>query len=383
MIKMNNHLIFAILLAGVSAVGPMGIDTYIPSIPAMAIFFQVSIEKIELSLSIFLIGFSIGQIFGGPISDTYGRKKSLIIGLLGFYIFSFLIIFSSSVLEFWIYRFFEAFSGGIVVVAASAMVRDKFHGKEAAKVFSLMGTVRSTAPLIAPAVGAFIIHFFSWEVVFIFLTIYPLIGIFFVMSKLEESYTYVKQNILHSFKEVLSHKTAMKAMLILGLGFSGLFIFISKSSFIFIEHFNISTDYFPFYFGINFVGLITMTAINMRLLKSFTTMEIIKVAIFIQTLAGLLITFNYENISLLQTVIFIVMYMSMFGFIFGNGMALALEHFPKNAGVASSVAGVIQFGLGAILSTVVLSFHNETFLPIGLGFTILSFLSYLIIRTYK
>ena len=162
----------------------MGIDAYIPSIPNIANTFKVSIEKIELSLSIFLIGFSIGQVFGGPISDFYGRRKSSIFGLFGFALFSFLIILSSSVYELWVYRFFEAFCGGIVVVNASAAVRDRFKGAEAAKVFSLIGTVRSIAPLIAPAIGAFIIHFFSWKAVFIFLTLYSLYIIYFVYRNL-------------------------------------------------------------------------------------------------------------------------------------------------------------------------------------------------------
>ena len=160
--KSINHIYLIILLSVLSSVAPMGVDTYLPSIPDIAKSFDVSIHKIELSLSIFLIGFSIGQVFGGPISDRYGRKNSSIFGLLGYALFSFIIIFSSTIYELWIYRFFEAFFGGIVVVNAAAAVRDRFHGAEAAKVFSLIGMVRSIAPLLAPAIGAFIIHFFTW-----------------------------------------------------------------------------------------------------------------------------------------------------------------------------------------------------------------------------
>ena len=383
MFKASNHLGLVILLAVLSSVAPMGIDVYIPSIPDIANTYGVSIEKIELSLSIFLIGFSIGQIFGGPISDFYGRRKSSIIGLLGFSLFSFFIIFASSVYELWTYRFFEAFFGGIVVVNASAAVRDRFKGTEAAKVFSLIGTVRSIAPLIAPAIGAFIIHFFSWKAVFIFLTIYPLVVIFFVYRNLEESFTYVKQNVFQSFKKVLVHKEAMKTMLVLSLGFSGFFILISKSSFIFIEYFKISTDHFPFYFGFNFIILIIMTRVNVSLLKSFEPVFIIKIAIIIQIIAGILMAINYKDISLFQMVFYMATYMSMMAFIFGNCLALALENFSKNAGVASSVVGVLQFGLGAIISSIVLSFHSGTFLPIALSISFLSIISFLIIRTYK
>lgn len=381
--KSINHIYFIILLSVLSSVAPMGIDTYIPSIPDIAKSFNVSIHKIELSLSIFLIGFSVGQVFGGPISDRYGRKMSSVFGLLGYALFSFIIIFSSNIYELWVYRFFEAFFGGIVVVNAAAAVRDRFHGAEAAKVFSLIGMVRSLAPLLAPAIGAFIIHFFKWEAIFIFLTLYALIVAFFVYKDLEETYTYNKQNIFESFKLVLSHRSALKAMLTLGFSFGGFFIIIAKTSFIYIEYFKIPTDYFPLFFGINFIVLMVMIKVNVNLLKNHDPIWLVKIALLVQIFSGILFILTYENISIITIILILASYMSMMAFIFGNCMALTLEHFPKNAGVASGVVGVLQFGLGAIISSIALSFHSETFLPIALSISIISFLAFLIIRTYK
>lgn len=381
--KSTNHIYLIILLSVLSSVAPMGVDTYIPSIPDIAKSLNVSINKIELSLSIFLIGFSFGQIFGGPISDKYGRRKSSIFGLLGYALFSFIIIFSTNIYELWAYRFFEAFFGGIVVVNAAAAVRDRFHGAEAAKVFSLIGMVRSLAPLLAPAIGAFIIHFYTWEAVFIFLTVYALIVAFFVYKDLEESFTYIEQNVFESFKLVLSHKNALKAMLTLGFSFAGFFVIIAKTSFIYIEYFKIQTDYFPFFFGINFIILMIMIKININLLKRHNPIELIKIAILVQIISGGLFALNYEDITLVLTVILLASYMSMMAFIFGNCMALTLEYFPKNAGVAAGVVGVLQFGLGAIISSIALSFHSETFLPIGTAICLISILAYIIISSYK
>ena len=378
-----NHIYLIILLSLLSSVAPMGVDTYLPSIPDIAKSFDVSIHKIELSLSIFLIGFSIGQVFGGPISDRYGRKMSSVFGLLGYALFSFIIIFSSNIYELWVYRFFEAFFGGIVVVNAAAAVRDRFHGAEAAKVFSLIGMVRSFAPLLAPVIGAFIIHFFTWEAVFIFLTLYALVVAFFVYKDLEESYTYNKQNIMESFKLVLSHRSALKAMLTLGFSFGGFFIIIAKTSFIYIEYFKISTDYFPLFFGVNFIILIFMIKVNLILLRKHKPVWLVKIALLVQVFSGVLFVLTYENISIITIMLILASYMSMMAFIFGNCMALTLEHFPKNAGVASGVVGVLQFGLGAIISSIALSFHSETFLPIALSISIISFIAFLIMRTYK
>lgn len=381
--KSINHLYLIILISILSSVAPMGVDTYLPSIPEIAKYFDVNIHKVELSLSIFLIGFAIGQIFGGPISDRYGRRVGSIVGLLGYALFSFLIIFSSSIYELWIYRFLEAFFGGITVVNATAAVRDRFSGQEAAKVFSLIGMVRSLAPLLAPVFGAAIIHFFPWEGIFVFLTIYALIVAFFIYKDLPESFTYTKQNIIESYKLVLTHKKAMKAMLVLAISFGAFFIIIAKTSYIYIEYFGIKTDYFPLFFGINFIILIAMIKVNVKLLKTYEAKNIAKYATLIQFCVGIIFLLIHKDMNLILTVIIIASYMSMMAFIFGNCMSLAIEHFSKNAGVASGVIGVLQFGLGALISSVALNFDNNGFFVIAFSITFLSIISFLIIRSYK
>jgi MFS transporter, DHA1 family, multidrug resistance protein len=381
--KSTNHIYLIILLSILSSVAPMGVDTYLPSIPEISKYFDVSIQKIELSLPIFLIGFAVGQIFGGPISDRYGRKFGSILGLIGYAIFSFIIIFSSNVYELWAYRFIEAFFGGITVVNAAAAVRDRFKGQEAAKVFSLIGIVRSLAPLLAPVFGAAIIHFFPWKGVFIFLTIYALLVAFFIYKDLEESYTKTTQKVLESYKTVLSNFTALKAMLVLAFSFGGFFIIISRTSFIYIEYFNISTDMFPLFFGINFILLMIMIKINVNLLKKHSALNITKVAIFFQIIVGIIFLIFHKDINLIFIVIIIASYMSMMAFIFGNCMAMALEHFSKNAGVASGVIGVLQFGLGAAISSLALNFEDSGFFVIAFSITLISIISFSILRTYK
>lgn len=380
--KPMNHIYLIILLAILSAVAPVAVDTYIPSIPNMANDFNVSIDKIELTLPIFLIGFAIGQIFGGILSDTLGRKKSSLIGLLGFAFFSFIIIFSTYIYELWLYRFIEAFFGGLIVVNASAAVRDLFHGTQAAKVFSLIGTVRSLAPLLAPAIGAFIIHFYDWEAIFIFLTLYALIVAFFVYKDFEETYTYSKTKVLESYKIVLTHKNAMKIMLVLALGFSGMFIFIAKSSFIYIEYFGISTNWFPFYFGISIVALMLLIRVNIKLLETYASIVLVKFAVGFQIVVALLFMALSQEINVYGTVVLTALFIGMNAFIYGNCTALALESFSKNAGVASSVIGVVQFGIGAALSSVVVLFHSNSLMPIALSIFLISLSSFLILRTF-
>lgn len=380
--KPINHIYLIILLAILSAVAPVAVDTYIPSIPNMAHDFNVGIDKIEFTLPIFLIGFALGQIFGGVLSDTLGRKKSSIIGLLGFAFFSFIIIFSTHIYELWLYRFIEAFFGGLIVVNASAAVRDLFHGTQAAKVFSLIGTVRSLAPLLAPAIGAFIIHFYDWEAIFIFLTVYALLVAFFVYKDFDETFTYTKTKVLESYKIVLTHKKAMKIMLVLALGFSGMFVFIAKSSFIYIEYFGISTNWFPFYFGISIMALMLLIRVNIKLLETYASIFLIKFAVGFQIVVALLFMVLCNELNVYGTVVLTALFIGMNAFIYGNCTALALESFSKNAGVASSVIGVVQFGIGAAISSVVVLFHSNSLMPIAVSIFLISLSSFLILRSF-
>ncbi|MDX9796178.1 MAG: multidrug effflux MFS transporter [Arcobacteraceae bacterium] len=381
--KPINHIYLIVLLAILSAVAPVAVDTYIPSIPSMANDFQVGIEQVELTLAIFLIGFAIGQIFGGVLSDRLGRKKSSLIGLLGFAFFSFIIIFSTHIFELWIYRFIEAFFGGLIVVNASAAVRDLFHGTQAAKVFSLIGTVRSLAPLLAPAVGSLIIHFFEWEAIFVFLTLYALVVAFFVYKDFDETYTYTKTKALESYKIVFRNTQAMKIMLVLALGFSGMFIFIAKSSYIYIEYFGISTDMFPFYFGISILTLMLLIRVNIKLLEKYKSILLIQFAIGFQVITALFFVLIAQEISLYAIMVLTALYIGMNAFIYGNCTALALESFSKNAGVASSVIGVVQFGVGALITSMVLLFHTDNLTPVAISILLISSSSFLILRGYK
>lgn len=380
--KSINQSYLLILLSILSAIAPISIATYLPAMPSMAKYYNLPISDIELSLSIFMFGFSLGQLFGGPLSDIKGRKYCSLLGLFGFAFFSFLIIFSSTVYELWFYRFFEAFFGGLIVVNATAIVRDLYNGADAAKFFSLLGSVRSIVPMISPVIGAFILFFASWKAIFIFLTVYSVFIAFLIIKNFEETYTYTKRNIMESYKSVLTHKKAMMMMFVLALGFSSMFSIVTKSSFIYMEYFNVSVNIFSICYGINFVLLMIFATLNVKFLKYFTQLNIIKTAVSMQIIFAALFSILYKDINLYFTITLIGFYIAMNGLIYGNATALVLENFPKNAGVASALIGVIQFGMASIISSIIVSFHGETLLPVGIGMLVISLISILILKKY-
>ncbi|HHL32635.1 MAG TPA: MFS transporter, partial [Oceanospirillales bacterium] len=168
------------LLALIVALSPFAIDTYLPAIPTMAQFFQVNIQLVELSIPLYLIGFALGQIIGGPISDNYGRKWIGIFGLSLFFSTSFLITFTDNVTQLWVLRFVQAFGGGFGLVICSAIVRDLYDGKDAAKIFTLIGFIMMIAPLIAPAIGSIFLYYFNWQAIFSLLAIYAFLQIIII-----------------------------------------------------------------------------------------------------------------------------------------------------------------------------------------------------------
>ena len=162
---------FIVILAMLTSITPLAIDVYLPSFVQIAEYFYTSTDEIEITLSIFLLGFGLGQLFGGPLSDKYGRKIFIFIGLSIYIIFSFMITLSDNIYELWLFRFFQALGGGFAVVNTNAIVRDIYSGKEGAKIFSIISMIMMIAPMLAPMIGATILHFFNWKYIFIFLSI--------------------------------------------------------------------------------------------------------------------------------------------------------------------------------------------------------------------
>jgi len=167
------HLL--ILLAALTALAPLAIDAYLPAIPTMAISFASSIHDVELSLSLFLAGFSAGQLIGGPISDHIGRRLTIFAGLLIFALGTLGIILSTSLSGLLLFRIIEAIGGGIAIVNSGAIIRDISSGRDSAKNLSHMALIMMLAPLFAPLIGSTILHLSNWHSIFTFLLCYTLV----------------------------------------------------------------------------------------------------------------------------------------------------------------------------------------------------------------
>lgn len=355
---------FIFLIAFLVSLTPFAIDTYLVAMPQMASFFAVNLSNIEITVSIFLVGYAIGAFIGGPLSDRFGRKKVALIGL-GIFIFSSFMIFLASIIEeLWIFRFTQAFGGGFALINGASSIRDRFSGQSAAKVFSTLTLIMSIPPLIAPAVGAVIVSFTSWKYIFLFLTIYSSLVFLLIFLFFPNGIKRTNTNFLTIYKDILTHKIAIRYILVMALCFGGLFIFIAKSSFIYIHSFGISTTNFPYIFGANVVSMMIFNRINFLLLKRFIARNLLIIGVIIQTLSGfcLAISSLFEP-NFLIIIIFITLYIGSLGLIFGNSMALALEFFPHCSGSATAVIGITEFLLSGIIGIFVVLIGGESLTP--------------------
>lgn len=352
-------------LASLSAITPLAIDMYLPALPLIANNLHTSIAQVEFSLSIYFFGMAMGQLFGGPISDAYGRRPMVSFGLILFGISSLLLAITSDIETFWILRAIQSFGGGIATVNVSATVRDRFSGKEGARIFSLISMVMLMAPLIAPSIGSLVLKFFEWNVIFIVLSIYAFIALGSYLFRFK-TIPHEKKRItpLQNYLSVITHKHAMLFIISLILCTSGMYTFITSSSFIYMEHFKVSPSWFALFFGANVLMMMLFGRLNAWLVKRYEPLVLLRFGMIMQTSFGIVLFLIHkeENIALFFP--FMGLYVGMLGFIYSNALSLTLEFFPSISASANAIVGVLQYSTGALMGFIASSFHDGTLFPI-------------------
>lgn len=297
---------------------------------------------------------------------------------------SFLIFMASTITELLIFRFCQAFGGGFALVNGASSIRDRFSGDKAAKVFSNLTLIMSIPPLMAPLVGSFLFTSFGWEYIFLFLGMYASCVFVAVLFYLPNNKSSTNQNFLQIYKEILTHKIAVRYILVMTLCFSGLFIFVAKSSFIYVEYFHISPSSFAYFFGANVLAMMLFNRINFILLKKIATKQLLFIGVILQCLAalGLIITSLLDS-DVLTTLLFLALYIGTLGMIFGNSMALTLEFFPHCGGSATAVIGITEFLISGLIGVCIMQIQSNVLTPYFIGMMAVSTASLLILTQHR
>lgn len=345
-----------VLLSALVAFGPLSIDMYLPSLPSIANDFSTSVSAVQKTITIFLIGFSVGMLVYGPLSDRYGRKTLLMIGMAIYVVATLGCLFAQYIEQLQWLRLLQAIGGASASVLSRALVRDLFSNAEIPKILSLMHIITMIATLIAPLAGALIIEYFHWTGIFAFLLIYSVLCM--IWSKISiDSPQPAKSNlgILGNYKAVLTNRYAWSFMLCNSFSFGGMFAYITASSFVFIQYYNFTPTQYAYLFGFNIFSIIIFTSLNSKALKKYSALQLLKVMSVTSCIAGIylgLITlFKLEAVELL--ILGLMIYVGVTGSIGANSMANLLKILPQQAGTASGLSVSMQFGMGALLSYVV------------------------------
>lgn len=366
--------LFALQLALLVATTPLAVDAYLPAIPSMASFYNSDTQRVAISVSLFLIGFALGQLVGGPSSDRMGRRPLVLMGLSGYILASAGIAISSSVEQLWGLRLLQAFSGGAATVTVGAMVRDRFDGQDSAKVLSMVSLIMMSAPLLAPGIGALLLSYFNWQSIFIFLAIYACLIFVICWQSLPEtraprlvskSWSAVITDYIH----VLSHRGAMRYIVSLSFAFATMFVFITESAYLYIDYFQASSSDFPFLFGANILTMMLCNRINIGLLKYYQPQQVIWLGVSLQCVAAscfaLLVISNHH--SLYSVLPLIMLSVGSLGLIAANAVSATLSFFPNSSGTANAVLGTTEFLLAGLMGASISSLPHENLLPISLG----------------
>lgn len=360
-----------LILGLLTAIGPFSIDMYLPAFSDIAQHLNTTVAHVTLSLSSFFIGISVGQFLYGPLLDRFGRKKPVYIGLAVYLIASLLCVFASSADQLIALRFVQALGGCAGMVASRAMVRDLFAVEENAKIFSLLMLVVAVSPIIAPTLGGYITAAFGWHYVFAalaLLSVIILVGVYTILPHSREPDPTVSLKplaILRGFRNVLVVPQFYTYAFTGALASAGLYAYIAGSPYVFMELFGVSEKGYGWIFAFVAAGLITASQINSRMLKYFTSQQIIRVSLGSQAIIGIfLVAGTYFHIlGLYGTVFTMFLYLSCQGFTFPNSSALSMAPFTRNAGSASALMGTIQMSIGAASSALVSYLSNHTAIP--------------------
>lgn len=361
-----------ILMAALTAMGALSIDMYLPSFSFIAHDLHVGSNMLQLSLSTFLVGLAVGQMFYGPISDRFGRKPPLYFGI-GLYVISSIgCIFVNSIELLLVLRFFQGLGGSAGMVIPRAVVRDKMGAAGAARAFSALMLVFGLAPILAPFIGGLLLTVSTWRAIFVVLTLFGATCLYFTYRHMTETIDREHATPLHlgrvlrQYGDLLRHRQFMAYVLCGGLIQAGMFAYISGAPFVIIELHGIKPEHFGFVFGANAIGMITCAQINARLVIKRSADRVLGKIIWAPaiatTIVALLVACGYESLPLLLVNFFI--FLSCYGFVGPNASAIALAQQGRQAGTAAALMGTLQFGLG-MLSGVIMSFwHDGTAFPL-------------------
>ncbi|GAA1804857.1 multidrug effflux MFS transporter [Agromyces neolithicus] len=357
----RQRLVYVLVLGALTALGPFTIDLYLPAFPVMQAELGVSATAVQLTLTGTMIGFGLGQLIVGPWSDKVGRRLPLILATALHIAASVGAAFAPDIVWLSVFRLLQGFGAAAGGVVAMAMVRDLFGGKPLVRMLSRLALVNGLAPVLAPVIGSQLLAVMDWRGVFVVLAVYGAVVVacvaFFIVETLPASKRHVAghSTLRQRYAVLFRDRVYLGAALIGGMTFTGLFGYLSTSSFLFQEVYGFSAQEYGLLFGVNSVGVIIGVQTSSRLMRGPVPPQWIlagtTTAQFL--LAGAIMALDASGAGLWGTLIPLWFFILACGFAFPAVQVLALAHHGAEAGTAASLLGALNFGLAGAISPLI------------------------------
>ena len=350
-----------LVLGFLTALGPLTIDMYLPSLPTITADLHTSAAAVQLTLTGTLVGLAFGQLLVGPLSDAVGRRLPLLAGIAVHVLASVLCVIAPNLAVLGALRVLQGLGAAAAAVVAMAIVRDLFDGLAAARLFSRLMLVVGVAPILAPTIGGLVLSWTSWRGVFVVLTVVGVAIMTASVLVLPETLPASRRRnggvlgTVRDYGRLFTDRVYVGLILVAGLAMAALFAYVSGSSYVFQNGYGMSEQQFALIFAGGAVGLIGATQFNVRLLRRWTPQQIMGGALLAGLGFGLvlLILAATKIGGLAGILIPLWLVLAMVGLAMPNAPALALSRHGEAAGTAAALLGAVQFGVGALAAPLV------------------------------
>lgn len=365
----------ALILGLLSAIGPFAIDMYLPALPSIGKDLSAENNVVQMSLLAFFISFAIFQLIYGPLSDMWGRKAPLYMGIGLFAAASVGCALSNDIETLIAFRFLQGIGGAAGMVIPRAIVRDMHTGVQAARLMSLLMLVFSISPILAPLTGSAVISFYGWRGVFWAVTIAAFIGLILLSTQLKETRPKAARvesslgSAMAAYRLLLSDRNFLTLTFIGGLGISSFLVYLANSPFVLIDHYGLTPTQYSIAFSINAVSFFTVSQLTGWLGDRFGLVRVMRMALtaFSFTMAAMVVVMalGFNQLPVLATFLFIGY--GFLGLVIPTTAVLALEDHGEIAGTASALMGTLHFVTAAVAMVIAGLFFNGTALPMAAG----------------
>jgi len=368
----RERLVYVIVLGALTALGPFTIDLYLPAFPVIQRELHVTPALVQLTLTATTIGFGVGQLLVGPLSDKIGRRTPLIAASAVHVVASLGAALAPDILWLGGFRVLQGMGAAAGGVVAMALVRDLFGGLPLVRMLSRLSLVSGLAPVVAPVIGSQLLRFVDWRGIFVFLTAYGVLvviaAIFFIVETLppERRNAQGHSTARERYSAIFHDRIFVGVAIIGAMTFSGLFAYLSSSSFLFQEVYGLNPQQFGLLFAINSLGVVAGVQISSRLVHRVPPQWILAFSTAVLLLSSLtIVLLDSLHVGLLGILIPLWFFIAACGFGFPLVQVLGLVNHASEAGTAASVLGAVNFGLAGLISPIVGFFGIHNAVPMG------------------